>query len=87
MSKVLEERDFAHVGNKTTSLRVEDIAASQECLWTAASTVNWITVTSSPSGFGSGTINCQVAANQTSLSRVGIVLIAGQSFVVKQKGQ
>jgi quercetin dioxygenase-like cupin family protein len=30
MSKILDERDFAHVGSKTASLRVEDIAASQE---------------------------------------------------------
>ena len=30
MSQILDERDFAHVGNKTTSLRIEDIAASQE---------------------------------------------------------
>jgi gentisate 1,2-dioxygenase len=30
MTRILDERDFAHVGNKATSLRVEDIAASQE---------------------------------------------------------
>src|SRR5215469_15518830 len=30
MSKILDERDFAHVGNKAASLRVEDIAASLE---------------------------------------------------------
>ena len=64
-----------------------NIAASSECLWTATSAASWITVTSAPSGFGSGAISLQVAANPTSLSRVGTVLIAGQSFVVKQKGQ
>jgi len=30
MNPILDERDFAHVGNKTASLRIEDIAASQE---------------------------------------------------------
>src|SRR5262249_56463155 len=30
MTKVLDERDIAHVGDKTASLRVEDIAASQD---------------------------------------------------------
>jgi quercetin dioxygenase-like cupin family protein len=30
MTKILDERDFAHVGDKAASLRVEDIAASQE---------------------------------------------------------
>jgi len=30
MTRILDERDFAHVGNRAASLRVEDIAASQE---------------------------------------------------------
>jgi hypothetical protein len=30
MTKILDERYFAHVGSKTASLRIEDIAASQE---------------------------------------------------------
>src|SRR6201998_9495 len=30
MTRILDERDFAHVGAKTATLRVEDIAASQE---------------------------------------------------------
>jgi hypothetical protein len=64
-----------------------NIATSQECLWTATSTANWITVTSSPSGFDSGMVSLQVAANTTGVSRVGTVAIAGRSFVVKQKGQ
>jgi hypothetical protein len=29
MTKILDERDFAHVGDKAASLRVEDIAASR----------------------------------------------------------
>ena len=29
MSKVLDERDFAHLGDKTCSFRVDDVAASQ----------------------------------------------------------
>ncbi len=30
MSKILDERDFAHVGNKTASFRAEDAMASEE---------------------------------------------------------
>jgi carboxypeptidase T len=63
-----------------------NITASEECLWTATSTVNWITITSSPSGFGPGTVSLQVGANLSSIARKGIITIAGQSFVVKQKG-
>jgi hypothetical protein len=64
-----------------------NIYTTQECMWTATSTVNWVTVTSSPSGFDSGTVNLQIAANTTSVSRIATVLIAGKPFVVKQKGQ
>ena len=28
MSKILDERDVAHVGSKTTTLRADDVAAS-----------------------------------------------------------
>jgi carboxypeptidase T len=64
-----------------------NIATSPECLWTATSTANWITVTSSPSGFDAGTVSLQVAANTTLASRIATVLVGGKSFVVKQKGQ
>ena len=30
MTKVLDERDFAHLGGKTASFRADDVAASQE---------------------------------------------------------
>lgn len=63
-----------------------NIAASEECLWTATSNVAWITVTSSPSGFGSGTLTFQVTGNLSSVARKGTITVAGQTFTVKQKG-
>ncbi|HKQ04900.1 MAG TPA: M14 family zinc carboxypeptidase [Blastocatellia bacterium] len=63
-----------------------NITATINCLWTAKSKVDWITVTSSPSGFGSGAVSFQVAANPSSVTRKGAIVIAGQRFVVKQKG-
>jgi carboxypeptidase T len=63
-----------------------NIAAAAGCLWTAKSTVNWITITSSPSGFGPGTVSVHAAANLSSSARKGMITIAGQSFMVKQKG-
>lgn len=63
-----------------------NIAASEECLWTATSAASWITVTTSPSGFGPGTVSFQVSANPSASARKGVITIAGQSFVVKQKG-
>jgi len=63
-----------------------NITATSNCLWTAKSKVDWITLTSSPSGFGPGAVSFQVAANPASVTRKGAIVIAGQRFVVKQKG-
>ncbi|MFL6273937.1 MAG: M14 family zinc carboxypeptidase [Blastocatellia bacterium] len=63
-----------------------NITATMNCLWTATSKVGWITVTSSPSGFGPGAVSFQVAANPASVTRKGAIVIAGQRFVIKQKG-
>jgi Zinc carboxypeptidase/Viral BACON domain len=63
-----------------------NITATSNCLWTAKSKVDWITLTSSPSGFGPGAVSFQVAANPAPVTRKGAIVIAGQRFVVKQKG-
>lgn len=63
-----------------------NIATGEECLWTATSTVSWITITSAPSGFGAATVTFQVGGNLSSSARKGVITIAGQSFIVKQKG-
>ncbi|HJQ24774.1 MAG TPA: M14 family zinc carboxypeptidase [Blastocatellia bacterium] len=62
-----------------------NITATTNCLWTANSKVGWITITSSPSGFGAATVSFQVAANTSGSTRKGAIVIAGQRFVVKQK--
>ena len=58
---------------------------SQQTLWTAFSSVPWITVTSGTSGTGNGTVNYSVAAN-AGLPRPGTLSIAGQTFTVNQAG-
>ncbi|HEY9233219.1 MAG TPA: BACON domain-containing carbohydrate-binding protein, partial [Blastocatellia bacterium] len=55
------------------------------CAWEAVSRVAWLTITSSPSGVGTGTVSYQVAANTTGLARKGKVVVGGQTFAVKQK--
>jgi hypothetical protein len=56
------------------------------CTWTAASTVDWITMTSGTSGSGDGVVQFTVAPNPGQ-SRTGIVAIAGQSYTVTQSGR
>ncbi len=55
------------------------------CSWTAVSNDSWITVTSG-GGFASGTVNYDVAANNTGSNRSGTITIAGQTFTVNQLG-
>lgn len=62
------------------------VTSQTNCAWTAASNVDWITLTSGASGNGSGTVNYSVAANTSTSSRTGTITIAGQTFTVTQSG-
>jgi hypothetical protein len=62
-----------------------NIFASEECVWKAASNVDWITVSASSAGVGNGLISFSVASNLTAASRKGTITVAGQTFTVKQK--
>ncbi|MDQ3907561.1 MAG: carboxypeptidase regulatory-like domain-containing protein, partial [Acidobacteriota bacterium] len=59
-------------------------AAAQDCRWTAASNVNWITITSGTPGAGNGTVAFSVASNPNGASRTGTLTVAGQTFTVSQ---
>ncbi len=59
------------------------VTAPGGCGWTAASNVDWITVTQGSSGSGNGTVQFTVAAT-TGPSRTGTMTIAGRTFTVTQ---
>jgi hypothetical protein len=59
------------------------VTTQSGCAWTAVRQVDWITVTSGASGAGSGPVELTIAAN-AGASRVGTVIIAGQTFTVTQ---
>jgi len=61
------------------------ITAENGCAWTATNNVNWLTITSSRSGSGNGTVSYTVADNTSNCtSRVGALIIGGQTFTVTQ---
>jgi len=61
------------------------LSAENGCAWTATNNVNWLTITSSHSGSGNGTVSYTVTANTSNCtSRVGILTIGGQTFTVTQ---
>ena len=62
-----------------------NVATSSGCGWTAISNASWVVVTKGGSGIGNGVVTYSVSANNTNLTRVGTVLIAGKTFTVKQK--
>lgn len=62
------------------------ILAAGNCAWTAASNAAWINITSANSGTGVGRVNYSVLANPTPNQRTGVIIIAGQNFVITQAG-
>jgi hypothetical protein len=62
-----------------------NIVTTSDCSWTAASEVGWITVTSSPSGNGNGSVNFTVASNQGE-ARSSAIVIANQRANITQAG-
>jgi hypothetical protein len=75
------------VGNDTLGIATVQLTTDTNCAWTAVSNDDWITVTSGTSGTGNVTI--QIAINSTNFSnttfsRSGTVLIAGQTVNVIQ---
>jgi hypothetical protein len=59
------------------------VTAPVGCAWTAASNVQWITMTSGATGNGNGLIIFTVAAN-TGVARTGTLTIAGRTSTVTQ---
>lgn len=72
---------FPSVGGSGTL----NVVAEERCAWQAVSGANWITITSSNTGVGNGTVTYSVAANPGPSGRGGTITVAGKAFKVKQK--
>jgi hypothetical protein len=59
------------------------VASSGPCTWTAASTVDWIQITTGSSSAGSGLVQFRAAPN-TGAARTGVIKIAEQDYVVTE---
>jgi len=68
-------------GSKTVKVKVK----GADCSWTASTTNSWITITSSGSYTGSGTVRYTVPGNTNTTGQVGTMTIADQTFTVNQK--
>ena len=70
-------------GGPGTSITVSTAA---DCVWTAVSNAEWLTITSGTQGNGSGSVDFRAAAN-TGAQRTGTLTIAGHTFTVNQGTQ
>ncbi|MBI4280258.1 MAG: BACON domain-containing protein, partial [Armatimonadetes bacterium] len=59
------------------------VSAPAGCSWSTYNAQPWVTVVSG-SGSGNGTVTIVVAANPSTRTRAGTVLVAGQPFTVMQ---
>jgi hypothetical protein len=60
------------------------ISTQSPCSWTIVNTNDWILITSDTSGTGSSKVFYTVLSNATPATRIGVVLIAGQPFTIRQ---
>ena len=68
----------------TASSRTLSIITGTQCSWTAASGVDWITVSAGAVGTGIGATTFSIAANPTPSARTGTLTIAGHTISVTQ---
>jgi uncharacterized repeat protein (TIGR01451 family) len=62
------------------------VLTEERCAWEATSNASWITLTSQIVGIGTSTVTYNVKPNPGVSGRAGVIVIGGQSFRVKQKG-
>jgi hypothetical protein len=62
-----------------------NVTATAGCVWQAATSASWITITSASAGVGNTTLNYNVAPNPGPSARKGIIKIAGKTFSIKQQ--
>ena len=62
------------------------VNATGNCAWTAVSNADWLLVTSSPSGNGSGTVSYTISRNNAIASRTGAIAVGQEAFIVRQQG-
>jgi subtilisin family serine protease len=62
------------------------VSAIMTCNWTAQSLASWITITAGANGPGPKTLKYSVAANSSTASRTGIIIIGSFQHTVTQAG-
>jgi len=64
-----------------------DVSVGGQCSWTVSEDVDSLTITSSLSGIGNGTVTFEVTENLESSARIASFVIAGRKFTAVQDGR
>ncbi len=70
-------------GSETNSFNV---AVAAFCPWSVSNANSWITILAGDGGVGGGTVTYSVAPNVSTSPRIGVLLIADQTFTISQQG-
>ena len=62
------------------------VTIGADCSWLAASSADWVTITSPAAGTGSAPIGFAVAANTSSIARTAQITVGSAAFTVNQAG-
>ena len=73
-------------GDEGTANGSNLVIVTGACTWTAASDVDWITITSATSGIGNGLVQF-VAAPNNGPARTGTLTIGGRRYQVSEAGR
>jgi hypothetical protein len=62
------------------------VTVAPECVWSASSAAEWVSITSSPGGQGTGTLTFAAAGNPTALVRRGALVVGERRVELTQSG-
>ncbi len=62
------------------------VTTQSNCPWTASASAAWVTIDSTASASGSGTLAYSLSANTSTGSRTGHIAVAGEEFSITQAG-
>ena len=62
------------------------VTVAPECVWSVSSAAEWISITSSTNGQGTGTVNFAAAANPTAIVRRGALVVGERRVELSQSG-
>jgi hypothetical protein len=62
------------------------VVTTASCAWQAVPQASWITISGNATGTGAGVVAFSVGANPETVSRTGVLMVAGHTIAIDQRG-